>query len=203
MAKNERAAPYANKAKVVKAKPTPIVKVNNQGGTSIKGCAYSLDMKTRFHHHLEQLKEEATANDKAVTATAFAAKAGISIPFAIKIMVEDKAGTIVDPKEKKRAKPGMGSKSLSLEDELFLLTLYRLAPSTSLAGYVKVLYEKKGTKVSPATLSRWFNTRFPFKGKKVKTNKAPLENSSRKISSDARSTSLKSKTLPLIIEVWG
>jgi hypothetical protein len=168
--KKKRAAPYANKPKAVKAKPTPIVKVNKQGGTYIKGTSYSLDMKTRFHHHLEQLKEEATANGgKAVTATVFAAKAGISIPFAIKIMVEDKAGTIVDPKEKKRAKPGMGSKSLSLEDEIFLLTLYRLQPSTSLARYVKVLFEEKGTKVSPATLSRWFNTRFPFKGKKVKT----------------------------------
>jgi transposase len=69
----------------------------------------------------------------------------------------------------------MGCKALSVEDEVFLLTLYRLEPSTSLACYVKVLFEKKGTKVSPATLSRWFNMRFPFKGKKVKTCNVPLD----------------------------
>jgi transposase len=175
--KKEKSAPYANKPKAVKAKPTPIVKVNDQGGTYIKGTSYSFDMKTRFHHHLDQLKEEATANGgKAVTATALANKAGISVPFAIKIMVEDKAGTIVHPKQKTRSiQRGMGCKALSVEDEVFLLTLYRLEPSTSLPRYVKTLFEQRGTKVSPATLSRWFNTQFPFKGKKVKTCNVPLD----------------------------
>jgi hypothetical protein len=69
----------------------------------------------------------------------------------------------------------MGSKSLSLEDELFLLTLYRLQPSTSLKAYVKALFDEKETTVSRMTISRWFNTRFPFKGKKVKTCNVPLD----------------------------
>jgi hypothetical protein len=50
-----------------------------------------------------------------------------------------------------------------------------LQPSTSLKRYVKTLFEQRGTKTSTATISRWFNTRFPFKGKKVKTCNVPLD----------------------------
>jgi transposase len=102
-----------------------------------------------------------------------AAKAQISPTTACKVILDDAAGRISQRKD--RVKPGMGSKTLSLEDELFLLTLYRLEPTTSLAHYVKVLFEEKGTEVSRMTISRWFNKRFPFKGTKVKTCNVPLD----------------------------
>jgi transposase len=131
-------------------------------------------MQARFHLQLEQLKEgAANGGSGVVTSRALAEAALISHTTPLKVIADNAAGTIRGPK--KRSKPGMGSKSLSLEDELFLLTLYCLQPSTSLARFKKSLFDMKGTKVSRMTISRWFNTRFPFKGKKVKTCNVPLD----------------------------
>jgi hypothetical protein len=162
-----------NKPKAVKAKPPPKIKINDKGGAYFKGSAYSLDMQARFHVQLAELQEEALANGTTVTSRALAAKAQISPTTACKVIFDDAKGVIRE--KKTRAKTGMGSKSLSLEDEIFLLTLYRLEPGTSLARYVKVLFEEKGTEVSRMTISRWLNTRFPFKGTKVKTCNVPLD----------------------------
>jgi hypothetical protein len=139
-----------NKRSVVKKK-LPKLKVNNRGGAYVSGASYSIDMQARFHLQLEELKEEGTG--KPVTSRALAAAAMISHTTALKVVLDDKKGVIGE--KKPRCKPGMGSKSLSLEDELFLLSLYRLQPSTSLNAYVKALFDMKGTKVSRATLSRW------------------------------------------------
>jgi hypothetical protein len=140
------------KAAKAKAKPPPKIKINDKGGAYFKGAAYSMDMKARFHVVLDQLKQQAAIDGTTVTGRALANKAQISLSTAIKVIHDDAKGVISEKKE--RDKPGMGSKSLSLEDGLFLLTLYRLQPSTSLKAFVKVLYEEKGTKVSPSTLSR-------------------------------------------------
>jgi transposase len=169
--KKKKGARNSNQPKAVKAKPPPKVKVNDKGGAYFNGTTYSMDMKARFHIHLAELQEE--AGGTTVTGRALAAKAQISHTTALKVILDDKKGVIGE--KKKRAKPGMGSKSLSTEDEIFLLTLYRLEPSTSLNRYVQALFQKKGTKVSRSTISRWFNTRFPFKGKKVKTCNVPLD----------------------------
>lgn len=168
MADKKKGAPHANEPKALKAKPSPIVKVNSKGGAYFKGVPYSLDMKARFHHQLDLLKEEADKKGKkGVTGRALAAKAMISVASALKIIHEDKSGTIGAPK-KMRVRPGMGSKALSKEDEAFLISLQQQEPSTSLNGYKKLLFEQRGTNVSRSTLSRWFMVR---KGKKVKRNK--------------------------------
>jgi hypothetical protein len=78
-------------------------------------------------------------------------KAQISLATALKVITDDKAGRIGEPK--KKAKLGMGSKTFSLEEEIFLLTFYRLQPSTSLAAYQKGLFQKKGTRMSLSTIS--------------------------------------------------
>jgi hypothetical protein len=168
----KKRARNSNKPKAAKAKPPPKFKLNSKGGAYFCGAPYSRDMQARFHMQLEELKKQAGENG-VVTSRALAEAAKISHMTAQKIIFDDAKGVVGE--KKKRAKPGMGSKSLSLEDEIFLLTLYRLQPATSLNAYVKALFQKKGTKVSRATLSRWLLTRFPFKGKKVKTCNVPLD----------------------------
>jgi hypothetical protein len=113
-------------------------------------------MNARFHVKLDQLKEEEAAAGKPVTSRALAAAAMISPTTACKVILDDGAGRISQRKD--RVKPGMGSSALSVQDEIFLLVLWRSEPGLSLNRYVKALFDERGTKVSRSTISRWFDS---------------------------------------------
>jgi hypothetical protein len=123
-----------------------------------------MDMKARFHVHLDQLKQQAAIDGTTVTGRALADKAQISLAMALKVILDDAKGVIREKKE--RAKPGMGSKSLSLEDELFLLTLYRLQPSTSLKRYVKTLFEQRVPRSTLLLFRVGLTRAFPSRGRR-------------------------------------
>jgi transposase len=134
-----------------------------------------MDMKARFHVHLDQLKQQAAIDGTTVTGRALADKAQISLAMALKVILDDAKGVIREKKE--RAKPGMGSKSLSLEDELFLLTLYRLQPSTSLKRYVKTLFEQRVPRSTLLLFRVGLTRAFPSRGRRWRraTCNVPLD----------------------------
>jgi transposase len=119
-------------------------------------------------------KELSRYNNK-VTATEVANETGVSHVYARKVMKEvDQGDTLVDPDSKTRdCARGPGSMTLSHEDELTLLHLRDLNPQRSLASYQSELYQRYGTIVSAAVISKWFNHAFDIKGSFIKTDTVP------------------------------
>ena len=151
--------------------------VNQNGGFYRPGVAYTLDVKIRIAMVYEELKEEAAITGKPpVSKRQLAVAASVSPEYAGKIMDEVDSGGIVDPAtvdpERER---GPGSMTLDLEDELLLLRLHQWKPSMRLSQYCMYLRVQRGTIVSESTISRWFLTRFPFKGSFRKPNLVPID----------------------------
>jgi hypothetical protein len=103
--------------------------------------------------------------------------AKVSHPFARKVMEEfDSPDGIEDPASKvKDIIRGKGSKSLTVDDEVFRLGLRRASPQTTLTQYVSKLMQATGTILSSTTVSDWFNKRFPYAGSMRKPSLVPKD----------------------------
>lgn len=85
-------------------------------------------------------------------------------------------GGVIDPKTitQKRVR-GAGEKTFDQFDHCILIILYLEEPSRSNASYVENLYAATGTSTSTSTISRWFNSFFPIKGRFCQPNMVPID----------------------------
>lgn len=132
----------------------PKVAVNENGGQYRPGAAFPLEKKLeialKYHEMIDKSEK--------VTCRSLAAAACCGKSCALKIIQEIKAGTIGVVKEVNRIR-GCGSKTLTLQDENTLLTVYYENPKALLKHYQMALFQSNGKVVSTATLSRWFSVR--------------------------------------------
>ena len=93
----------------------------------------------------------------------------------IKAELEENGRLLTTAEKKQERKKGVGVHVLDDVDDVVLFMLYQQEPGRSKASYVAWLERYTGTRVSEATISRWFNHAFPIKGSLVKANVVPRD----------------------------
>ena len=156
------------------------IHTNENGGLYQNGRWYDLPKKVEIHQAYFNLLAQTYPEQPTTKAVAKHAK--VSEAFARKVLKEiEHYGEVIDPKEltyiRKEYDPnkGAGSRSLLPEHEMFLLSLRSENPCRPLSNYRLELYRQFDVSVSETTISRWFNTRFEFKGNLRKPNLVPLD----------------------------
>jgi hypothetical protein len=154
---------------------------NMNGGTYVQGRMYSIEKKAEVKDAYIELIQELYPLKPTYHVIARRAKVGYN--YARKVVREVNAhnGSIVDPyllREQHRLSIGPiqpGKKTLSVADEIFLLSLRSDNPARPLSSYVNELYHSRGLQISESTISRWLLYRFDFRGSFRKPNLVPLD----------------------------
>jgi transposase len=110
--------------------------------------------------------------------TELAKKAQVSRKYACKVVNEMlSTGILIDPEilKRDRLNAKQPSFNLSVDEEVFLLSLRTEKPSQSNLSYAKQLRDYSGTTVSPQYIGRWFETRFDHSGRFCKPNLVPKD----------------------------
>lgn len=137
--------------------------LNSTGGAYRNGVAYSSSEKWRFISEYKERK----ASGLPVSERALAQALQIGKTTARKIINEAESGEFVNPEKAKKARvgarpQGAGSKTQSANDEMILLQIRMIEPTTQLKDYRRLLQQITGTDVSEPVLCRWFDTRFQY-----------------------------------------
>jgi hypothetical protein len=154
---------------------------NVNGGTYVKGRMYTLERKTEVQDAYLELLQEMYPLRPTYHAIARRARVGYKYARQVAREVDAKNGSITDPdliREQIRLSNGPtrpGKKTLSAADEIFLLSLRADNPARPLNSYVNELYHSRGVRISESTISRWFLTRFDYRGSFRKPNLVPLD----------------------------
>jgi transposase len=109
---------------------------------------------------------------------AVAAKARVSRGYASSVIQELlQTGTLVDPEtlKQRRLDERLPLFHLSVEEELFLLSLRTENPSRPNLSYTRHLRAYSGTTVSAQFIGKWFETRFDHSGRFCKPNLVPKD----------------------------
>ena len=152
---------------------TACLGVNENGGVYHCGKLYD-DMKKVevVLKYMELLEEEGR-----VTCRRLGEVACVGKTYASQVIQEVRARTVVlgTMRPEKDIPRGIGSKTLTPDDELVLLSIYYDNPKALRITYQATLIQTTGTYVSLSTLSQWFKHRFPHKMTMRKTNKVPID----------------------------
>ena len=144
-----------------------IVKKNKKGGYYAQGKMMTIEKKTEVKEIYERLCAE-TAPDLP-SGWRLAKEAQISVPSALKIKEEmDYLGRIRSPQEIKETwncPSGVNAlKSLTKEQEIFLLSLRLEQNDRTLLDYTHELKKEFGVDASTSFIHQWWMNRFPYKG---------------------------------------
>lgn len=115
-----------------------------------------------------------TNGPRPVTHRQLAAEAKVSKGYAQKIINELRDGGLQGNKPG-RVKTGVGSRTLTKNDEAVLLELRSAQANRTLEDYRRELFQWTGTLASESTICRWFQETFPHKGSLVKPNLVPRD----------------------------
>ena len=151
--------------------------VNSNGGIYRPGCTYPIEKKFDVAiNYLELLKK---GNGAKPTVDSVAKSSRVGWDFAKKVMMEVQDYNCVlpppVPNESELRQRGVGSKSLTPEEEVFLLWLRFEDPHRSNQSYVNSLYASFGKQVSTTFISEWFKCRFDHKGNFKVPSLEPLD----------------------------
>jgi transposase len=109
---------------------------------------------------------------------AVARKAKVDKGYAKKVIEELlETGTLLDPEILKqlRLDDRVPTYHLSIEEEVFLLSLHTETPSRPNASYSRHLRDYSGTTVTPQFIGQWFEKRFDHSGRFCKPNLVPKD----------------------------
>ena len=134
--------------------------INANKGAHTNGWAYPLEQKLFVASVHDRL---CCKSGKRPMLLAVAKEAGTSVGFVSKAVEKlDCFGTVLEPSSKHAGARGVGSKSLSLEDQQILSELLNWNPFRTRQNCVNWLAEIAGTQVSESTISRSFCKVSPF-----------------------------------------
>ena len=152
------------------------VKINEYGGVYARGTVYNQEKKFQTVLTYYEMRETGVE----VTHRTLAAQARVGKTYAGVIIDEIQSGSISfgvfeNEKNNNNRMKGYGSKSLTPEDELVLLSVYYKNPKSLLSHYQTELLHTRGIFVSVSTISRWLRQRFPHKMSLCKTSHIPID----------------------------
>ena len=107
-----------------------------------------------------------------------ARKAKVGWEYASRVVEElVRTGTLIDPEilKQQRNDRRVPSFHLSIEEEIFLLSLHSENPARPNLSYAKALRDQYDTTVSPQFIGRWFEKRFDFSERFCKPNLVPKD----------------------------
>lgn len=151
------------------------VLINANQGAYTNGCAYPIEKKLSVAS-LYDSRCRTAGLDRRPTLSSVAKEAGVSVGFVAKVLDElNTFGTVVESKSKYSGPRGIGSKSLTLEDQWVLLELLERNPFRTRRNYVYRLRQITGTCVSESTISQFFLRGFPIRGSLRKPDLVPKD----------------------------
>jgi hypothetical protein len=153
---------------------------NRNGGSCHPGQSHSLVKKDEVASEFLKLWQDSfptQPSDRLV-----AREAGVGKKFAGKVIKELlETGELLDPEltrpnqKESGCFVGVGSRALTLEEEVFLLALRTEIPNRPNLSYIQELDGRHGAKVSSAFITQWFKKRFDHPGTFRKPNLVPLD----------------------------
>jgi hypothetical protein len=150
--------------------------VNGSGGFCHPGRTYDLRTKMNVGQAYVSLFQENYPTRTSFRAAAKKAKVGKR--HALKVIDElVLTGTLIDPDTMKqdRLDEKVLTFHLSVEKEIFLLSLHTENPAQPNVSYAKELRDLHGTTVTVQFIGKWFLNRFDFSGRFCKPNLVPKD----------------------------
>jgi transposase len=150
--------------------------VNNNAGLYHPGRMYDFRIKMDVGRAYVALFQENYPTRPSILAVAKKAKVGWD--YASKVVDElVLTGTLIDPDivQQQRVDERVPTFHLSIEEEIFLLSLHTENPARPNISYAKGLRDYYDTTVSPQFIGRWFENRFDFSGRFCKPNLVPKD----------------------------
>ena len=152
---------------------------NQYGGWYVNGKEFSTEKKVECEETYRRLCAQ---NGRPPSIRAFAKEAKVSRKFAKKMMEEIKSNghvVSVESLKKKRHEEnphlrGAGAQKLSPHEKQILIDLRHDDPSRSNIGYVAMLHQITGTKVSKSFITNFFKEIGPCKAKLRKVPMIPI-----------------------------
>jgi hypothetical protein len=153
---------------------------NQYGGWYVNGKEFSTEKKVECE---ETHRRPCAQNGRPPSIRAFAKEAKVSRKFAKKMMEEIKSNghvVSVESLKKKRHEEnphlrGAGAQKLSPHEKQILIDLRHDDPSRSNIGYVAMLHQITGTKVSKSFITNFFKEIGPYKAKLRKVPMIPID----------------------------
>ena len=153
---------------------------NQYGGWYVNGKEFSTEKKVECEETYRRLCAQ---NGRPPSIRAFAKEAKVSRKFAKKMMEEIKSNghvVSVESLKKKRHEEnphlrGVGAQKLSPHEKQILIDLRHDDPSRSNIGYVAMLHQISGTKVSTSFVTNFFKEIGPYKAKLRKVPLIPID----------------------------
>lgn len=153
-----------------------LVHPNRNGGYYHPGCRYEFTKKMSVGSAYLELWQEFYPIEPSINAVAKRAKVGWN--YADRVVTElQHTGTLIDPLtygDRTRFSLGVGE-CLSVEEDVFLLSLRAEDPGRPNLDYIAHLQEAYGKTVSSQFISNWFKKRFKYSGDFRKPNLVPID----------------------------
>ena len=150
--------------------------VNSNGGFYHPGRLYDLRTKMHVGHAYVSLFQENYPIRPSIRAVA--KKAKVDRAYASKVIDElVLTGTLIDPDtiKQQRLAERVPAFHLSIEEEIFLLSLRVENPARPNYSYAQELRDLYGTTVTPQFIGKWFEKRFEHSGRFCKPNLVPKD----------------------------
>ena len=144
---------------------------NQQGGLYVKGKRYDGTKRMEImSNYIDILMEKGR-----VVPTALSNVSAVGIKFASQFIRDFQAGKPVLDGGRAKRESYRGMYALDNGDEQLLLQLRKKKHQTPLHEYQSGLFQQRGKYVSISTLHRFFESRFPFRGKLKVANQVPID----------------------------
>jgi transposase len=150
--------------------------VNRNGGFYHPGVLYDHRIKMEVGHAYISIFQENYPTPPTIKAVAEKARVGRT--YATQVIEELLAtGTLIDPRiiKQHRQDERVPHFHLSIQEELFLLSLWAERPSRPNDSYAKGLRDFYGTIVTAHFIGTWFQNRFDHSGRFCKPNLVPKD----------------------------